>query len=332
MLNISPALTGTTGGNSPQLKMSPLVVPSGDPSTWTQAQIQAMTQSDIQSLTQAQIGELSPTQMGYFTTTQIPYFTATQITYFSQAQIAGFTTAQFAAFTASQLGAFTTAQVPAFSAAQIGALSQTQVAGLASAQINAFTASQFNSLKTSPTYAIRGITVSTLDQVTTATDLDSLDDRGCQPLFDAGRRFDLCAVRVALGNANRGAARELHHRRRTRRTFHSQAAGSPPRRSRLHLGADRRDLEGWLASLSNTQIGALTATNIVGLTARKWACSAARSRRLHSRRSPALTASQWSDFHPRRSRANATQLGAVTTFRALQRCRSLSNAQLQSLR
>ena len=87
MLNISPLLTGTTGtnGNSDstgqtQLTMSPLVVPSGDPSTWTQAQIAAMTQSDIQSLTQTQLGELSPTQMGYFTATQIPYFTATQVT------------------------------------------------------------------------------------------------------------------------------------------------------------------------------------------------------------------------------------------------------------
>jgi len=68
--------------------VSPAVVPSGNPSTWTEAQIQAMTASDIASLTQTQLSELSATQMGWFTTAQMADFSTTQLGWLTATQVA----------------------------------------------------------------------------------------------------------------------------------------------------------------------------------------------------------------------------------------------------
>ena len=83
-----------------RLTVQPDTLPSGSPSTWTEAQIQALAQSDIQSLTQADIEDFSATQIGYFTAAQIPYFSTTQIGYLSQAQVAGLTATQQGSFAA----------------------------------------------------------------------------------------------------------------------------------------------------------------------------------------------------------------------------------------
>jgi lysozyme family protein len=59
---ISRTLLDNAGSNSTsestaqtQLSVQPDTLPSGSPSTWTEAQIQALAESDIQSLTQADL-------------------------------------------------------------------------------------------------------------------------------------------------------------------------------------------------------------------------------------------------------------------------------------